>query len=97
MNVGGGPGRVADRATLRRDPRRLRSSPRREPCWSSVRSKPQLRETDEDSILAGRLQEDWRAEIQITYPFGPPASGAPEGGSSVRHLKKTQSLVHHPH
>ena len=41
-----------------------------------------------NSISIGKRQEDRRAEIQITYRFGPPASsGAPEEGSSVESFK----------
>jgi hypothetical protein len=41
-----------------------------------------------NSISIGKRQEDRRAENQITYRFGPPASsGAPEEGSSVESFK----------
>ena len=41
-----------------------------------------------NSISVGKRQEDGRAEIQITYRFGPPASsGAPEEDSSVESFK----------
>jgi hypothetical protein len=41
-----------------------------------------------NSISVGKRQEDRRAEIQITYRFGPPASsGAPEEDSFVGSFK----------
>ena len=54
----------------------------------AFRERRQLVKLLVDSISVGRRQEDGRAELHVTYRFGPPdSSGAPEEGSFVESFK----------
>jgi hypothetical protein len=54
----------------------------------AFRKRRQLVKLLVNSISVGKRQEDGRAEIQITYRFGPPvSSGVPEEGLSMGSVK----------